>query len=301
METKSVSLELKELSKEKRTAIIAHAVYNDIDRVGDIARKGMFTKSWDESKDDIAFYLNHDDTLAPGKVLDVFEDDKQAYTKAWFGNHTLGNDTLIMLEEGVIKKASFGYIPEKKSFSTIKGRKVRELKEVQHLETSVLTKIPCHPKAGVISVVKSLEFKKLSLTEQQIFKQLAASTQTSLEDLVRFSGTLDPSSDLYTTISYLIERHFSLISEFRWQLKYNAAEIKSLTAHKAVLEKFVRDTKASDECIKTIEHDIEEIKSFLADYDTDGTQLIAEPPSSKNDEAIVLELKTLNSLFKQAK
>ncbi len=75
MEKKAITFELKDLDKEKRTAIIAHAVYDNIDQTDDISRKGMFTKSWNESKTaggdniDISFYLNHNDEQAPGKVL----------------------------------------------------------------------------------------------------------------------------------------------------------------------------------------------------------------------------------------
>ncbi len=109
IETKSIPFELKDMDKNTRTAVIAHAAYNNIDRTKDISRKGMFTKSWKESKDEIALYLNHNDEQSPGKVVDVYEDDSYAYTKAWLGTHTLGNDTLIMMDEGIIKKASFGY------------------------------------------------------------------------------------------------------------------------------------------------------------------------------------------------
>ncbi|HYH15935.1 MAG TPA: HK97 family phage prohead protease, partial [Flavisolibacter sp.] len=131
MEHKSISFELKDMDSSSRTAIIAHAVYDNIDRTKDISRKGMFTKSWKEGKDDIAFYLNHNDELAPGKVVDVFEDEQKAYTKVWLGTHTLGNDTLIMMDEGIIKKASFGYAVEKKDFIQVKGQRVREIKEVK--------------------------------------------------------------------------------------------------------------------------------------------------------------------------
>ncbi len=46
MEKKSISFELKDLDREKRIAIIAHAAYDNIDYTNDISRKGMFTKCW---------------------------------------------------------------------------------------------------------------------------------------------------------------------------------------------------------------------------------------------------------------
>lgn len=224
---KNIPLELKDIDRNKRTAVIAHAVYNNIDRTRDISRKGMFQKSWAESKADLSFYVNHNDNETPGKVEDVFEDDEKAYTKTWFGNHTFGNDTLIQLDEGVIKNASFGYYTIKSNPIEVKGQKVRELKEVKHIETSVLTKMPANPMAGVISVVKSFE------------------EQTDL--ILRLQN----------------------------------------------LEKFVRNTKASDECILQVLEEIKAINSILSGYDTADTQTITEPAASKDGEDVLLALRLL--------
>lgn len=218
MERKSINFELKDLDKSKRTAIIAHAAYDNIDFTKDISRKGMFNKSWAETKSDINFYLNHNDEQAPGKVVDVYEDNQFAYTKAWLGTHTLGNDVLTMMDEGIIKKASFGYITEKSAPITVKGQKIRELKEVRHLETSVLTKMPANAKAGVVSVTKAFE----SIT---------------------------------------------------------AAELKEFEQHLTSLERFCRNTKASDGCIKSMLEEVESIKQFISEYNTAFT-LKQEPGAS---------------------
>ena len=205
MERKSINFELKDLDKTKRTAIIAHAAYDNIDRTNDISRKGMFTKSWNESKSDINFYLNHNDTQAPGKVLDVYEDDKFAYTKSWLGTHTLGNDTLIMMDEGVIKKASFGYITQKSNPLSVKGQKVRELKEVAHLETSVLTMMPANLKAGVMSVTKAFD----GITDDQLkefYKHL-----TTLENFCRKTNASD---NCIKSILMEVENTKQFISEY---------------------------------------------------------------------------------------
>lgn len=161
------SFEVKDMDMGKREAVIAHAVYNNIDRTGDISRKGMFTKSWKEYKDDLAYYRNHDDNQVPGRVTDVWEDEQKAYTKVWHGTHTLGNDTLLMLDEGIIKKASFGYIPTRKDYIEVKGKKVRELKEVVHLETSVLTRMQANPLAGVEKVTKAAELSNVIVELKQ--------------------------------------------------------------------------------------------------------------------------------------
>lgn len=217
MERKSIAFELKDLDRTKRTAIIAHAAYDNIDFTKDISRKEMFTKSWNEDKENISFYLNHNDEQAPGKVVDVYEDDKYAYTKAWLGTHTLGNDVLTMMDEGVIKKASFGYATVKSNIITVKGQKIRELKEVKHYETSVLTKMPANIKAGVMSVTKAFE----GVTEK---------------------------------------------------------EIKDFYDHLTILERFCRNTKASDGCIKAMLNEVEVTKQFISEYNTAFT--LIEPAAS---------------------
>jgi HK97 family phage prohead protease len=239
LERKSVTFELKDIDKAKRTAIIAHAFYNNIDLTDDISRKGMFNKSWSENKDDISFYLNHDDNLAPGKVTDVYEDDNRAYTKTWLGTHTLGNDVLIMMDEGIIKKASFGYYVEKKDYISVKGKRVRELKEVRHIETSVLTKQPANPKAGVMSVVKALG---------------------GARELKEFVG------------------------EFEDHIK--------------VMEKFCRNTKASDDAIKGVLAEIENTKQFISEYNTVFTQERSPKPETSVDEKVLFDSMITNFIQK---
>lgn len=156
MEQNYIPLELKELSKESRTAVIAHSVYNSIDRMGDIATRGMFNKSWSEKKD-IEFLFNHNRDQILGTVTGVFDDEQKAYTKVKFGNWKLADDVMEMADAGVLRGASFGFITEKKEFTNIKGRTIRKLKEVRHEETSLLTKVPAHPEAGIITLTKSLE------------------------------------------------------------------------------------------------------------------------------------------------
>lgn len=164
-EYKSIAFEVKDVDRGKRTAVIAHAAYDNVDRMNDISRKGMFNKSWLENSDEISFYFNHDSAQAPGKPVQFFEDDKYAYTKAYLGTHTLGEDTLKMMEEGIVKNASFGYVALR---TKILENGVRELNEVKHIETSVLTKLQANPLARVMTVSKQQEQEYLLELKQSI-------------------------------------------------------------------------------------------------------------------------------------
>lgn len=214
MEHKSVSIELKDISPGSRTAIVAHAVYDNIDRVGDISRKGMFNKSWRENPV-VDFWFNHDPKQVPGTVTRTFEEGNKAFSELKFGNWTLGNDVMEMADAGVIKGVSFGYITEKKDYLQIKGRKVRELKEVRHIETSLLTVLPANPEAGIVSLTKDAE---------------------------------------------------GIITE--------------LKAHILLMEKFIRNAKASDETIQKVMDDVLEAKNIVDKYDTASTHLADEQDAS---------------------
>ena len=238
MEHKSVSLELKDFSSGSRTAVVAHAVYNNIDRTGDISRKGMFTKSWKENPK-IDFLFNHDQKQVPGSAERQWEDDSKAYTELKFGNWTLGNDVMEMADAGVIKGVSFGYITEKKNYITVKGKKVRELKEVYHGETSLLTVLSANPLAEIVTLTKEQE----------------------------------------------------------------GALMLELKAHISIMEKFCRDTKASDETIKQILMDLAEAKAIMDKFDTGNTtegvanpleQLPSEQKDSTNDVLVQLNFLTLS-------
>lgn len=286
LEHKSISLELKDLDNSKRTAVIAHAVYNVVDRCGDISCKGMFDKTWQENKS-IDFLFNHYPDQVVGSVIRTFEDEEKAYTEVKFGNWTLGNDVLEMADMGVLKGASFGYSTEKKEFTTVKGKKVRKLKEVYHGETSLLTKIPANPLAGIVTLNKAFdgipELKALSSAEATVLKSILATDQSALEQLFQLYINADPSSDLYTALSYALNNRLSIISDIRYQLKYNVDELKSIEDHISKMEKFCRNAKASDECIISIQNEIKEAKQVLSNYDTAITQPITEPIASRNE------------------
>lgn len=158
LEYKSLPLKVDDLSKDSRTAVIAHATYDNIDLMGDICRPGMFNKSWNEHKADIKFYVDHDPAQKPGIVLDVWETKAQAFTKVKFGNYTLGNDMLEMVDMGVIDGASFGFRATKSNRLEVKGKKVRELKEVYHGETTLANALPpINPLSRVVLVTKAGE------------------------------------------------------------------------------------------------------------------------------------------------
>lgn len=235
LEYKSLPLKVDDLNKDSRTAVIAHAVYDNIDRLGDICRQGMFTKSWNEHKADVQFCVDHDPTKRPGVVLDLWETKSEALTKVKFGNYTLGNDMLEMVDMGIVGGASFSFKAMKFNSLNVKGKRVRELKEVYHGETTLSHRLaPINPEAGVRMVTKAGE-------------------------------------------PLLLE----------------------LKARMEKLEKFCRNTTASDECIKNILLEIKAINNLISQDDTADTHDMDEPDASDNEEmdenAVLTQIKLLHA------
>lgn len=303
MERKSIPLEVKDLDLQKGEVIIAHSVFDSIDLVDDVARSGMFTKSWQEKKAlhtdntvmyDIDVLLNHEDNQAWARAIGVSDDGKKAYTHVKAGSHTLGRDVLLMVDDGIARKASFGFIASKAKRIKKENKSIRELNEVMHLETSVLTKLSAHPKAGVVAARKSFEglvmdIKALSDPEQRFLSGMLASRQSDLEKLVNFSGSLDVTSDLYTYTQYWISRMNDIVGDMKSQLKYNTKALPVDAETKDVIGKmrnFIKNSNASDDTIREMEADLKSFEGQLQAINTaDTLQEFTEPSVSEGDES----------------
>lgn len=154
----SLELELKDVDTEGRTIVQAFTRYNVKDADGDIGRRGMFTKSWKESKHRVKHLLNHDVEKPVGKIEDLFDDEDYAYYKAKIGTHKLGDDFLEMANSGLITEASYGFRTMRKKDLQDGGR---ELLEVKHWECSPLTHWGANEFTPIISLTKSLSKEEL--------------------------------------------------------------------------------------------------------------------------------------------
>jgi HK97 family phage prohead protease len=262
----SNDLIVKDLDISKREAVLAHATYKTLDRDGDRMNRGMFDKSWKENMHLLRYFLNHRKTEAPGKAARAWDDDEHAYTLVKHGTHTIGEDVLKMLDEGVITAVSFGFDPIK--YKEIKG-KGKDYKEAMHLETSVLTHWGAHDDSTVLSVTKalngfpSLVLKKLSNQEQNLLKKLIANGMDSIQAAVALADNLDVESDLYTMIHWFIARQSEQIGNLKSELRYGMKEIEALTTQVKNMESFIRNTSASDEAIQLISKELINLKNIL--------------------------------------
>lgn len=219
-----IALEFKDLDTNNRTAVIKHAVYTSIDKVGDISHKGMAAKSWNEKKP--GFYINHDNNKIPGYTIRTFEDNEGGYTEVKFGNWTLGNDALEMADAGLFTGASYGYVTIKKDYTEVKGRKIRNLREIKHLETSILTVEAAHPEAGIITLNKCFDdlgnedpSAMLQFNDEQI-----QSMKAYVEQLDKYCRKSRASDDTIQALQKHLTEYKQIISDYDTAITQLATE-----------------------------------------------------------------------------
>lgn len=263
---KAAKESIQDVDKGKRRAIVAFATYGSIDRDGDRANKGMFTKSWNEFKD-VRLFENHDKTKAPGRIDKLWEDTDHAYASVIMGTHTLGEDTLKQMDEGIITDSSYYFLPTKWS----KIGKGYNYTEGFHKEVSVLTHWGAHPESKIVSVQKSLQAfgegveKQLNDTEVSFLRQFIGSVNNQLRELVLFSTSLSETSDIYTWTNSVIGDISYTISRFKDRLVYGQKEWndEELKGRLTKLKSFCNNSTATDETIQNVLKEAEEIESIL--------------------------------------
>ena len=163
--TISAPLELKFAGDKSRPGSFEGygAVFNNIDRGGDIIEPGAFTKTLNDMMacgvGSVPMYQNHDRAAGAIGVWDEFsEDGKGLHVKG----RLIGMDTetgkwnYARLREGAIKGMSIGYrVPAGGStMADVKGKRCRKLKSVELSEVSLVDD-PMNPEAK-FNFVKSL-------------------------------------------------------------------------------------------------------------------------------------------------
>jgi HK97 family phage prohead protease len=287
-------LTIKDIDFQKRTAVIAQATYGSEDREGDMAHKGMFTKSWNDSRSDIRLFKNHNKYSGPGRVDDFWEDDQHAYIKAYMGTHTEGEDTLRQLDEKIIVASSFGFNPVRAP--KIAGKKGYDLKEVQWLETSVLTHWGAHKDSGVVSVMKHFDFdtKDLSDIEKNFLRTLIDNRNEALRMSIEMNGSVQEGSDMWSYINELIADQSYNIAWLKRRLEYGVKEVADLRAGIKAMEKFIHNTRASDESIIQVTKELENTKQLLSQIELVATsapeQSTQTPAASKADNEFLRQL-----------
>jgi HK97 family phage prohead protease len=155
---KSIQGGVKDVDLSKRMVKVAIAAFGNKDSYGDIIEHGAFTKTVAENgpqgKGRIRHFKNHDFYLAVGEPQELYEEGDHLIMVSKVASTTLGKDTLIEYQEGLIKEHSIGYGVVKSEDETDEdGRPTaKRLKEIMLWEGSSLTGWGANPNTPFIGV-----------------------------------------------------------------------------------------------------------------------------------------------------
>jgi len=146
------------------------SIFGNKDRVGDVVKKGAYTKTITENYSEIQHYKNHNPSLVPGVITELYEDDKGLVTVSKLMLKTpVGNEVYeyykAMAEAGKKAVHSIGYIPVQEK----KENDYNSLNEIYLQEVSTLTKLAANPEALTIDIKSIENFTYEELISEKIF------------------------------------------------------------------------------------------------------------------------------------
>lgn len=208
------TLQLKDFDTNKGIVSFYFSNFNSKDSDNDIIKPGAFTKTIQENRKRIKHLKNHNMTQAPGTIIDIAEDSVGAYAVSQLVKSTLGRDTLLEYEGGVITEHSMGFQVIKEQFDQFSGANI--IQEVKLWEVSSLTAWGANENTPVIGVK----------SEEEILKQLQ-----SIESLLKSSNLSDErAKELYNFSIKLSEQLKTFVKEDKivsnFSLKDIISEIK---------------------------------------------------------------------------
>lgn len=134
---KSNNFELKDFSEKEGIVSFYFADFDSKDSDNDIIRAGAYKKSIEENRSRIKHMKNHDHTQVVGVLKEIGEDHKGAFAVSQLAKTTLGRDTLIEYEAGIISEHSHGFQIMQDEFDQTVGANI--IKEIRLWEVSSLT------------------------------------------------------------------------------------------------------------------------------------------------------------------
>lgn len=153
---KSISYGFKDIDTKQGIVTGYFAHFGSIDSDGDRILPGAFSKTIKENGPDgtqlIKHLLDHDKTKAIGKLQVLKEDSTGLYYESKAGRHTLGQDFLMMAEDGILNQHSFGY----RVIKNAKKSDANELSELAMFEGSSIQFLGANRNTPIVGI-KSLD------------------------------------------------------------------------------------------------------------------------------------------------
>lgn len=174
----SNELKIKDVDETQGIVTAYYSNYGSIDSDREIIEPGSATKTAQErgpnGSNRIKHLKNHNLTQAPGKIIELGEDEKGGWFRSQLAKHngqfsTLANDTLIEYHSGVITEHSHG-------FETIKSDRdeagINHIKEIRLWEASTLTAWGANPNTPVRDLKDLSDPYKILIALENVQKYL---------------------------------------------------------------------------------------------------------------------------------
>ena len=192
---KSLAFYAKEIQYDSGSRTISGyaAVFNNIDKSGDMLLKGCFSKSIQErgpgssANDKIIMLWMHDMHEPIGRITLLQEDEKGLYFEASIDDVERGNQALKQLESGTLNQFSIGYqyVWENCEYDAEKDAFI--VKEVKLYEISVVS-IGCNGETEYLGL-KSIEdtekaYEELNFEISEMCSGMSASKQQKIQRII---------------------------------------------------------------------------------------------------------------------
>lgn len=207
---KTLSMKAEDVDIKSRRVKFYLSTFDVKDSVGDVIRKGSFSKSLSEKGVDamgnrrVQHLRNHDWNQLVGKFVELYEDNVGLVGVSELGRSTKGNDTLLDYQDGLIREHSIGY-------KNIKGKITRQkdesfgqynnITEVNLFEGSSVT-FGSNSLTPVVDVAKSEDYNA-------IIDKIKSLTD-DLDTAVRSGGSDDRLYNIELQFAQLKQLHNSL-------------------------------------------------------------------------------------------
>lgn len=140
------------------------SVFGNVDGNDDIVLKGAYTRTLSDDLPSGRIKVKRNHQFLIGKPIHAEQDTKGLLTVSQISDTDLGNETLCLVQDGVIDEMSIGFRTREKEFKMLDGKRVREIKAAQLTEWSFMDDPAANPLAKPIAV-KSLADAEEALDE----------------------------------------------------------------------------------------------------------------------------------------
>lgn len=131
------------------------STFNNVDLGGDRVLPGAFRKSLADDLPAGRIRVKRDHKVLIGKALHAEEDSKGLLTLSQISKTATGDETLTLIEDGVITSMSFEYVAHGKKTVNEGGQRIRNLSQLEVREWGFVEE-PMNPMASIVAV-KSLD------------------------------------------------------------------------------------------------------------------------------------------------